>query len=154
MKTIYDPFFPSLSMTITTKKLTSLTATTFFAVLLGLSFEYQDAHAQSYPDFSDLTGLQLNGNAAQFGGTDLRVTPAVKGQAGTAFFDTTVGIEQFQTQFEFVFSNPGGISNGFTGEIGADGIVFAVQNDANMEFALGGGGGSLGYAGITPSVGV
>ena len=140
-------------MTITTKNLTSITITTIFAVLVSLSFGNQDAYAQSFPDFSSTAGLQLNGNAAQ-SGNDLRLVTNVGGQAGTAFFDTTVGIEQFQTQFEFVFDNYGGAVNGFTGEDGADGITFAIQNDAAMEFALGGGGGSLGLETISPSVAV
>ena len=133
--------------------MTSITITTFFAVLVSLSFGNQDAYAQSYPDFSDLAGLQLNGDAAQVG-DDLRVTPSASGQAGSAFFDTTVDIGQFQTQFEFVFDNFGGIVNGLTGDFGADGMVFTIQNDAAMDSALGGIGGELGYSGISPSVGV
>jgi len=137
-------------MTKTTKNLTSLTATTFFAVLLGLSFGNQDAYAQSFPDFSDLTGLTLNNDAAQ-SGTDLRLVPALTGQSGSAFFDSTVGIEQFTTQFEFELSALG-VSDG--SDLGADGIVFTIQNDAAADAALGTGGGSLGYVGISPSVGV
>jgi len=138
-------------MTITTKNLTSLTATTFFAVLLGLSFGNQDAYAQSFPDFSDLTGLTLNNDAAQVNANVLRLAEAVTGESGSAFFDSTVGIEQFKTQFEFRLSALAG-SDGF--DAGADGIVFTIQNDAAADAAFGAGGGSLGYVGISDSVGV
>ena len=46
----------------------------------------QPAAAQSfsYPDFSDVSGLKLNGNAYQHGNM-LTLTPPLEGQAGTAW---------------------------------------------------------------------
>jgi hypothetical protein len=46
----------------------------------------------------------------------------------------------------------GGVLPDVDGNLGADGIVFILQSSANTE--LGGPVGSLGYAGIDPSVAV
>lgn len=106
----------------------------------------------SFPNFSSTAGLTLNGNAAVVGGTDLRLAPATTNQGGSAFTDSPVNAETFSTQFEFRISNAGGISDGT--DTGADGITFTLHNDAAGAGALGGLGGSLGYAGISPSVSV
>ena len=137
-------------MKITTKNLTSLTATTFFAVLLSMSFGNQDAYAQVFPDFTDLTGLTLNGNAAQ-NSPDLRLVPSLNSQTGSAFFDTPVYVDSFQTIFEFELSELA-VSDG--DDDGADGLTFVIQNDPAGDTALGVGGGSLGYGGLTNSVAV
>jgi hypothetical protein len=101
-----------------------------------------------YPDFSDVFGLTLNGTAAPVG-TALRLTTATQSEAGSAF--TTVPITlgpggSFSTNFSFQITNSGGG--------GADGIAFVVHNDATGDLALGGGGGNMGYSGLTPSLAV
>ncbi len=59
--------------------------------------------AISFVDFSSVSGLTLNGNAAQAGNV-LRLTPDAVGQAGSAFFTTPFPISpltSFSTNFEF-----------------------------------------------------
>ena len=111
----------------------------------------QAALVMNYADFSDTTGLTLNGNAAQ-AGNRLRVTPAFGNQAGSAFSTNKVSLATgaaFSTYFQFEFSSPGGISDGEG--VGADGLVFVVQTVANN---VGSSGGGIGYQGILNSVGV
>lgn len=106
-----------------------------------------------YVDFSDVTGLTLNGAAAQAGNV-LRVTPAIDGQSGSAFSTNTVSLASnasFSTYFQFRFTNP---DTGFCDSpttCGADGLVFTVQTVSNN---VGGAGGGIGYSGIPNSVGV
>lgn len=112
------------------------------------------AHAGtvSYPNFSDTTGLTLNGNAAVVNtpeGDVLRIVPATFNQSGSFFGDIPVDTQQFASSFQFRISNPGGISDGV--EVGADGFCFVIQP---VSSAVGGAGGGLGYQGITPSVAV
>ena len=105
----------------------------------------------SYPDFSSVAGLTLNGNAAQVGNV-LRVTPATYGQSGSAFSTSTVSLASnasFSTFFQLRFTNPGGACDGQG--CGADGLVFVVQTVGNN---VGGSGGGIGYAGINNSVGI
>jgi fibronectin-binding autotransporter adhesin len=70
----------------------------------------------------------------------LTVTEAVNGQARSAFFDTKVAINAFTASF--VYQETSTASP-------ADGVAFVLQNQGLT--ALGGGGGGLGYQGITPS---
>jgi Bacterial lectin len=105
----------------------------------------------SYPDFSSVAGLTLNGNAAQ-AGNRLRVTPATFNQAGSAFSTNTVSLASnasFSTYFQFQFTSPGGACDGIG--CGADGLVFVVQTVSNN---VGGIGGGIGYDGIANSVGI
>lgn len=105
----------------------------------------------NYVDFSSVSGLQLNGDAAQ-AGTVLRVTPASFNQSGSAFFSSPVSLNnlsQFSTRFVFNISGSGGIGDG--DGVGADGLVFVAQTVANT---AGGSGGGIGYDGLANSVGV
>lgn len=106
----------------------------------------------SYPDFSSVAGLTINGDAAQVGSV-LRVVHEDYYKAGSAFSTTTIGLNNlssFSTFFEFQISTPTfGISD-YDG-IGADGLVFVVQTVDNN---VGGSGGGIGYAGINPSLGI
>ncbi len=107
----------------------------------------------NYPDFSSVTGLQLNGNAAQVGNL-LRVTPAIDGQSGSVFSLNPVSLASnasFSTYFQFRFSNPDlGFCDSPT-TCGADGLVFTLQTVSNT---AGGAGGGIGYAGLPNSVGI
>lgn len=105
----------------------------------------------TYNGFSDPAGLQINGNASVVGSV-LQLTPATTGQAGTAFSQTQISLQNnasFSTEFTFQMTSPGGLSD--NDGPGADGIVFVVQDQANN---VGGTGGGIGYAGISPSLGV
>ena len=105
-----------------------------------------------FSDFTNTAGLVRSGNAATAvtgDGTVLRLVPAQFNQSGSAFSQATINASTFSTFFEFRLTNPGGISDGT--EIGADGFVFVVQP---VSSSIGGSGGGLGYAGISPSVGV
>jgi Legume lectin domain/PEP-CTERM motif len=112
----------------------------------------QAATVISYPDFSSVAGLTINGNAAQVGNV-LRVTRSTFSQSGSAFSTNTVSLSSgasFSTFFSFRFTNPGGACDGLGG-CGADGLVFAVQT---VSSSVGGAGGGIGYSGIGNSVGI
>ncbi|MCC6202920.1 MAG: PEP-CTERM sorting domain-containing protein [Gammaproteobacteria bacterium] len=104
-----------------------------------------------FNDFSSVTGLQLNGAAAQVSNV-LRLTPATTGQSGSAFSTAAVSLAanaSFSSAFKFRITQSGGICD--TDGCGADGIVFAVQTVANT---AGGSGGGIGYSGLLKSVGI
>jgi hypothetical protein len=122
-------------------------------ITLGLAAFSQVGRATdiNFPDFSDPSTLQINGNAAAPVVDDanrkvLRLTPSLDWQAGSAFSQNKVNLDNnasFSTFFSFRFSVP---QDG-----GADGMVFVVQNVANN---VGTAGGGIGYQGIQHSVGV
>ena len=119
-----------------------------------LSATYASADVVNFADFSDTSGLILNGSAAVANTTDgdvMRLTPAAGNQAGSIFSDTQVDASDFSTKFSFRISEPGGsIFDGNT-ENGADGFVFVVQP---IDSSLGGLGQGIGYAGIGTSLGI
>ena len=104
----------------------------------------------SFPDFTDPSGLALVGDASAPAGTEnaLRLTPAIGGQQGAAWYTAEkqfVAID-WETTFDFNLSEnqdaPGG----------SDGFVFVVQNH-DPSF-LAGGGGTLGYNNLPNSLAV
>jgi hypothetical protein len=98
----------------------------------------------SYPDFSSIAGLQLNGDATQSGNA-LRLTPNAPGKSGSAWSQTTIDASQsFESNFR-AYAHGGSAPP-------ADGMTFALQS-AGLT-ALGGNGGDHGYGGIAPSVAV
>jgi len=104
----------------------------------------------NYPDFSNVAGLTINGQAAQVGSV-LRVTPALPSQAGSAFSTSAVSLAanaSFSTYFQFRFTGAG-VSDGQG--FGADGLVFVVQTVSNN---VGTGGGGIGYQNIPNSIGI
>lgn len=123
------------------------------AVLSGFFSLSADATTViNYTDFSSVSGLTINGTAAQFGNV-LRVTPANYNQSGSVFSTNTVSLASgasFSTTFQFKFTNPGGACDALGG-CGADGLVFAVQTNSN---SVGGLGGGIGYQYISNSVGI
>lgn len=125
----------------------SMTAIAAVAALVPASAQ---AATLVYNDFSDTTGLQINGNAATAtdgsGRQVLRVTPSAPNQSGSVFSTTPITFSanySFSTRFTFNFNTQGGG--------GADGLVFVIQPNANDVGALGGG---IGYQGIGNSLGI
>lgn len=119
-------------------------------LMLGMSIS-ASAAGFVYTDFSDVSGLQLNGNAIQNANV-LQLTPSEFGQSGSAFtlLSTPLGeLATFSTYFQFRISN----SNGYwdVDGPGADGLVFVIQPLANN---VGGAGGGIGYYGIGNSLGI
>jgi len=107
----------------------------------------------AYPDFSDTTGLQLNGNAQQVENA-LRVAPAADTQAGSVFTRGPRSITDFDTSFTFRMNGWGGRTGIGDGDDpnGADGLTFTIQPNGTV--ALGQSGGGLGYMGIPHSVAI
>ncbi len=104
-----------------------------------------------YPDFSDVAGLRINGDAAQFQNR-LRLTTATTGQSGSFFTQSLVDLQaenSFSTFFRFQITDSGGA--GDDDGSGADGLVFVVQTVSN---SVGGGGVDIGFGGIAPSLGI
>ena len=99
-----------------------------------------------YEDFSSTDGLTLNEMATvgvnEPDGRALWITPAIYDSWGSAFTTDKVNISQFSTSFTFRI----------TPSYGADGLVFVIQSESAS--AGGSIGGSLGYSGISPSIGV
>lgn len=106
----------------------------------------------TYTDFSDTSGLTLNGTTTQAGNA-LRLTNATYWNSGSAFTTTATALgslNSFSTYFQFRITNSGGDISDASGP-GADGLVFVVQTVSNN---VGGSGGSIGYGGINKSVGI
>ena len=102
------------------------------------------AQSFSYADFSDVSGLKLNGNASQ-NGNMLTLTPATYNQAGTAWSLNPIHLgdnASFSTVFSFNIQKRGGLGGG------ADGLTFTLQNNTNT---TGGAGGGIGYFDIPHS---
>lgn len=76
------------------------------------------------------------------GNNTLEVTSGFGSTARSAFLTEKQGIVSFTASFTYQLTSGAG---------GADGLTFAIQNDSRGAAALGGGGGTLGYSGITPS---
>lgn len=126
------------------------------AALCALATAPAHATLINYQNFDNLSAFTLNGATAGIntggqgvvgpsGARVLRLTNTT-GQSGSAFLTSPFSLAadaSFSSYFEFQFTNP---ING-----GADGIVFTVQKVANT---AGGSGGGIGYAGLTPSIGV
>ena len=110
-----------------------------------------NALALDFPNFH--TGkLRLNGSAARISTSDGRVLRITGANTGTAFTRTVVGTAGFSTFFKFRITNPGGSYGDCNPKPGADGFVFVIQPLAST--VMGSAGGDLGFAGISPSVGV
>jgi hypothetical protein len=89
--------------------------------------------------FASVAGLTLNGSAVNTNDTRLQLTTGGASQAGSAFWNSPVGIQIFSTDFLFQLSGTGLL---------ADGITFTIQNDTPT--ALGPAGGGLGYGAGLP----
>ena len=101
----------------------------------------------TFDSFADISSLTLNGNSSQAGNV-LRLTPALKSQAGSAFVKTPYSVNSntsFNTHFQFRLS-------GGDGNNGADGMTFMLQNSGVN--ALGTTGGGEGYSTIAKSLAI
>ncbi|MEE4189873.1 MAG: hypothetical protein V2I76_15690, partial [Roseobacter sp.] len=104
------------------------------AVLLASLSSSAAASIIQLNDFSDTSGLTLNGSATGNinNGIDpnpvLRLTPAATGRSGSAFSTTTVNAATFSTFFTFRITDPGGTIFDCNSEAGADGLVFVAQS--------------------------
>jgi hypothetical protein len=110
----------------------------------------------TYPDFSSTSGLTLKGVAASLNnGMDsnpvLRVATTTTSSGGSAFTNSMFDVSYFSTTFDVRISDSGGALDS-DGLLGGEGFVFVIQTVSASE--LGGLGGSLGYGGISPSVGI
>lgn len=90
--------------------------------------------------FSDGSAWTFNGGAVLESGV-ITLTDGGVGQARSAYFNSPVPVEAFTASFIYHNVNGGG----------ADGAAFVLQNSPAGPTALGGAGGFLGYAGISPS---
>jgi|GEM_PF-5651314 len=135
----------------------------FQMVLSGFASLGGRAHADKpqkyitflYTDFSqNFDRLTYNGDTAP-NGTNLRLTSASGGKAGSVFNKEKVSLQSsgFSTYFTFRISDPSGIKSDGNGPVpdGADGLVFALQTQSN---AAGSSGGGIGIGGISKSVGI
>ncbi len=121
----------------------SLHAFGVLALLVG-AFSQPAEAGLAFTDFSDVSALNLVGNAVQ-SGTALRLTPSLLSQTGAAWYGSQIAVGGgFTTDFTFRISN---LQN-----TGSDGFTFAVQNSSGT--AMGLGGGDVGYGGIANSVAV
>lgn len=101
----------------------------------------------SYPNFSSVAGLQLNGFATQ-NGSELEMTTATPGEQASAYSTTPVDPTQsFSTSFELSMSNSNSVYP-------ADGIAFLIQSDSITAVSNATLGGAIGYQGISPSLAV
>ena len=107
----------------------------------------------NYPDFSNTNALVFPGTEVLMGsitdssdGQVMRLVKAAPWQSGCVVSTAPVSTSGFSSCFTFRFTDCGGLNGG------ADGIVFVISSN-NLP-VLGSAGGSMGYAGITNSVGV
>lgn len=111
-------------------------------VLLSVSVASVAGANLNFGDFSDTTGLVLNGNAASVGGA-LRLTEAEQWQRGTVWAaEKQSVVEGFETSFNYHI----GEGNA------ADGLTFTIHNGNPWD--MGGMGHSLGFNGISGAYGV
>lgn len=126
----------------------------YSALLVASMAASTQASSFYYPDFSDTSGLQINGDAilatASGPGNVLRLTDNYN-ESGSVFSTSPVTLTgaSFSTFFAFQMTNSRGIID--PDGTGADGIVFVVQTVSNT---AGGAGGGIGYAGLADSVGI
>ncbi len=107
--------------------------------------------------FASAPGLDLNGAVLTrtSDGTVLRLVDTNTNgyEKHSAFHSQMVSTSAFSSTFQFRMTNPGGIVDP-TGHVGADGLVFVLQNGSPVN-PTGGYGGSLGYDnGYPDSVGI
>ncbi len=108
-----------------------------------------DSGLPRFESFGSAAELNLNGSASVTGG-QLQLTGASNQQAGSAFYNRPIAVDSntsFQSSFTFQLG-------GGSGEAGADGFAFVLQNSAAGSDAIGRNGGYLGYDTIGRSLAI
>ena len=102
----------------------------------------------SFPNFSSVAGLSINGDSAQVG-NELRLTEAQSDQVGSVFTKRALinPAKSFKSKFKARISAPDEFNVG-------DGMTFLLQAGPKDAIGPGVGGEDLGYAGITPSLAI
>jgi hypothetical protein len=117
---------------------------------------YSTTNAINFSDFSHPDNLDLKGPTTKTtaDGAVLRLMTSRGNQSHNAFYNQQVSASSFSTSFAFRITNLGGIKDA-SGEVGADGLVFVLQNGSSANSRAGGYGGSIGYQGRFPdSIGI
>lgn len=104
------------------------------------------AQAFTYPDFSNIADLQLNGSSAVTREGVLRITPPQPNLAGSVFTKFGVEARGFKTSFAFRIRAAGGTPPDCVGEPGGEGLTLTMQRTEPT--ALGQPGPGMGYVGI------
>jgi len=118
-----------------------------------IDFNARTAVDLAFSNFSDTTGLTINGSAAVVGTGDgdvLRLVPADLWQRGTFFTTEQVDAATFSAFFKFRVTNPGGYWSDGT-DTGGNGLAFVIQLVVNN---TGGDCTGPGYRWIDPSIAV
>lgn len=93
-------------------------------------------------NFTGQADMTINGNAVVTGAGNLQLTSATNNQTGSAFTTAPTSVAKFATRFDFhELGTAGGM---------ADGLGFCIQRVGPT--TIGGGGGSMGYAGMLTSI--
>jgi hypothetical protein len=93
-------------------------------------------------------GWTINGTVANVAANLLTLTDGNNSEYDSMFFGTPVYVGAFTASFTYTATNNPSVASSTSL---ADGTTFCIQNSSAGVTALGGGGGSLGYAGITES---
>lgn len=87
----------------------------------------------------------VNGDAVSIGSDSYRLTTAANNKRGTVWYSDKIDLDKdFDLEFKMNF--------GSIDTLGADGMVFVLQNSGTS--SLGGVGGGIGYSGFAPTFGV
>ncbi len=118
-------------------------ATAAVPALMGAQHAWADINTTTTDPFDTGNWGTPNGSAIVINSNSLELTQAANGLAGSMFFNAAQSVTNFSASFTYNFLTGSGNP--------ADGLAFILQNDGAGTAALGGGGGSLGYNGITNS---
>jgi hypothetical protein len=134
----------SVSVTETIKAIAIATGYTSSAVSsAAYTIQTSTTSINGASGFAALAGKVAVNGYASLTGTSAELTNGGLAESGSAWYKTPMSVTGFTTDFTFQQTNATG-----------DGMTFAIENNAKNIYALGGNGASLGYGGITNSVGV